>query len=268
MYSDGKSFGGNGLDVDTDLLTDGADIVYAVFNDGSLKREDMLNIFSYFHGLDYPFGRAYLSVEGLGNQSDFELSDIELYSSLGVRMMSLTWNFDNVLSGGIGENLHGLTNLGRAAVTEMNRCNILTDISHISDLAASEVIELSKMPVCASHSNSRAVCDAARNLTDGLIKKISNSGGVVGVNFCSDFVGGHNCIDDVIYHIEHIAVVGGEKSVGIGSDFDGTDKKVSGLENCGCLERLYDRMLTKNHSETFIKRLFFGNFSELFKKYE
>ena len=72
----------------------------------------------------------------------------------------------------------------------------------------------------------------------------------------------------MICHIEHIAAVGGEKSVGIGSDFDGTDKKVSGLENCGCLERLYDRMLTKNHSETFIKRLFFGNFSELFKKYE
>lgn len=271
MYREGKDFGENGFDWDEALIPDGdeAHVVFAVFNDGKFARSDMLDIFNFFASKSFKKGKAYLSVEGLGNQPDFCAGDIGLYAGMGVRMMSLTWNGDNPLAGGIGKNSSALSPLGREVVELMNKHPVLADISHASDYASREIIELSALPVCASHSNSRTVYGAARNISDDLIRLVAKSGGVVGVNLYPDFVSSGACsVDDIVRHIDHIACVGGEKSVGIGSDFDGIDKKIKGLEDCGCFHRLYDALLTKRYSETFINGLFFNNFGELFKKYE
>ena len=125
------------------------------------------------------------------------------------------------------------------------------------------------MSVCASHSNSRSICKNPRNLTDSDFKLIASTGGVVGINLYADFVSDANAgVEDVVLHIEHFLDLGGEDNIGLGTDFDGIDKKTSGLENCGCIYQLYDRLLAKGYNESFINKLFFENFGKLFKKYE
>lgn len=273
MYTAKKGFYHNGFDCDRGLLKDGdeAHIVYAVFNDGSFKREDMLKITEYYNSClcEIKNGRAYLSIEGLGNQPDFELSDISLYKSCGVRMMSLTWNNDNPLCGGIENNSYGLTSLGKSAVSEMKRFGILADVSHSSDKGCFDIISLFGSGVCASHSNARAICANPRNLTDERIKMISQGGGVVGINLYSPFLSDKAAsIDDVLRHMEHCLSIGGEHSVGIGSDFDGMNLKPTGIVNCSDIHKIHDILLAKKYSKSFINSVFFDNFSEIFKKYE
>lgn len=273
MYAAKKGFYNNGFDCDRSLLKDGdeAHIVYAVFNDGSLKRKDMLNIMEYYNSRldEIKNGRAYLSVEGLGNQPDFELSDISLYGSRGVRMMSLTWNNDNPLCGGTANNSCGLTALGKAAVREMKNHGIIADVSHSSDKGCFDIISLFGSGACASHSNARALCGNSRNLTDEQIKMLSESGGVAGINLYAPFLSEKSAsIDDAVRHIEHCLNIGGEHSVGIGSDFDGMNFKPLGIANCGDMHKIYDILLAKKYSKSFINSIFFDNFSEIFKKYE
>ena len=273
MYRKNKGFIGNGMDCDAALIAenDSADIVYAVFNDGSMLRSDILSVMDLYDSKRGELTNVtpHLAIEGLGNQADFCIDDIALYRSRGVEMISLTWNGDNILAGGIAGNKNGLTPLGRFAVSEMNRLGIIPDISHASDRTSIEVLEQSSAPVCAGHSNSRAVCPNMRNVSDEIFKLICKSGGVVGINFYAPFVSETNAnIEAVIRHIEHFCALGGERNIGIGSDFDGIDKKTAGLENCGKLHNFCDALLAKGYNETFINRLLFENFREIFNKYE
>lgn len=273
MYRSNNGFYGNGCDCDRSLIADGdeAHVVYAVFNDGSFRREDMLKIMKYFNSRlsEIKNGRAYLSIEGLGNQPDFDISDIAVYKKLGVRMMSLTWNNDNPLCGGIENNSYGLTPLGRAVINEMKQSGIVADVSHSSDKGCYDIIETFGGGVCASHSNSRTVCKNTRNLTDEQFKMIAQSGGVAGINFYNPFLSEKPAdTDDIVRHIEYFLNIGGEYSIGFGSDFDGMDLKPRGIENCGSFSLIYDILLAKKYSKSFINSLFFDNFSEIFKKYE
>lgn len=273
MYQQKKGFYNSGFDCDRALLgkNDKAFVVYAIFNNGGFKRADMLNIMRYYKSKvnEIKNGKAYLSIEGLGNQPDFELSDVELYKKNGVCMMSLSWNNDNLLCGGIAENSHGLTPLGKNVICEMKKCGVIADVSHSSDRACYEIIADYGKSVCASHSNARAICDDKRNLTDAQIRMIAEVGGVAGINFHSPFLSKKIAsFDDVLKHIEHYLKIGGENSVGIGSDFDGTELKPHGIQNCGGFTRLKKYLLTKGYSKSFIKMLFFGNFGKIFEKYE
>lgn len=272
MYPSGKDFYKNGFDCDLSLLNseDEAHVVYAVFNDGSYSRRDMLAIFEYFKekSMSIKNAKAYLSVEGLGNQPDFCIDDIKLYSSYGIRMASLCWNDDNALCGGIGNNSSGLTALGKRVVKELEKYSVIPDVSHASDRTCREIVELSGISVCASHSNSRSICNHPRNLSDSEFKLIAESGGVVGINLYPDFVGKSADIESVILHIEHFLSLNGENNIGLGTDFDGIDKKTAELENCGMIYKLKDKLLAKGYNESFINKIFFENFIELFKKYE
>jgi len=273
MYRQNTGFYKNSFDWDLSLLNSGdkAHIVFAVFNDGSLKRSDMLAIFEYFnfHCATLYNAKAYLAVEGLGNQPDFSLEDVALYKSKGMRMASLCWNDDNALCGGIRNNSSGLSEFGKRTLNELVKCSVIPDVSHASDRTCREIIEFSGVSVCASHSNSRKICPHKRNLSDDEFKLIASTGGVVGINFYPDFVAsGRVDKEAVISHIEHFTSLAGEKHVGIGTDFDGIDKKIRGLENCSGLYALLDKLLAKGYNETFINKIFFENFSEIFKKYE
>lgn len=273
MYRENKGFYKNNFDYDLSNLKNGdeAHIVFAVFNDGSLYRKDMLSIFEYFNRCCATLynAKAYLSVEGLGNQPDFSCDDVELYRKHGVRMASLCWNDDNILCGGIKSNSVGLNKKGRETLKNMIECSVIPDVSHASDRACREIIEYSNISVCASHSNSRKICPHKRNLTDDEIKLVASSGGVVGINFCPGFVSFEKPdTDAVVSHVEHLSEIAGEDHIGIGTDFDGIDKKIENLENCSSIYNLKDRFLAKGYNETFINKLFFENFSEIFKKYE
>ena len=113
--------------------------------------------------------------------------DPELLSSLwliGFRISSLGWNEKNPLTGS-HETGGGLTDQGRAYVEEAQRLGMLIDVSHISDEGFWDIMDITRAPIVATHSNSRAVWSNSRNLTDDMFRAIAQTGGVAGYNVCA-----------------------------------------------------------------------------------
>lgn len=121
-----------------------------------------------------------------------DLSMLKTYYDLGCRYITLTHFANNLIGDSStdpdGPMYGGLSDFGKLVVPEMNRLGILIDVSHVADSTFYDALALSKAPVIASHSNCRALCDFPRNMTDDMIKAIAAKGGVVQVNFVSDYL--------------------------------------------------------------------------------
>ena len=189
---------------------------------------------------------AFLAVEGMDAIGD-DLSGIDRYADLGIRVGMLTWNGENLLATGAGGDPYsGLTELGRLAVRRMGERNILMDVSHLNDGGFWDVMKTAEGPVIASHSNCRALCDVRRNLTDDQLRAIRDSGGVVGLNVHHTFVHADRekqTAEMLARHAAHMAEVMGVEHVACGFDFceyfgpgnEGAD----GLENCSQIRNLF-----------------------------
>ncbi|MEG1548739.1 MAG: membrane dipeptidase [Clostridia bacterium] len=170
---------------------------------------------------------ALLSVEdGMPIDGKIERVD-EMYGD-GVRMVALTWNYEN----SIGypnrwpeTSMQGLKPFGIETVRRMNELGMIVDVSHLSDGGFYDVVKYCTKPFVASHSNARAQCDVVRNLSDDMLKLIGDAGGVIGLNFCAGFlVKGREdkaYTADIVRHARHIADKAGVETLGFGSDFDG-----------------------------------------------
>ncbi|MDQ1354763.1 MAG: rane dipeptidase [Acidobacteriota bacterium] len=113
------------------------------------------------------------------------------YYRLGVRYITLTHNDSNDIcdsSTAKTPKWNGVSPFGKEVIKEMNRLGMLIDVSHISDKALQDVLEVSEAPVFASHSSTRSICKAERNLGDDMIRALAKKGGVIQVTFCSFFV--------------------------------------------------------------------------------
>jgi membrane dipeptidase len=132
---------------------------------------------------------ALMGIEG-GHAIEDSLATLREFYRLGVRYMTLTWNnTNNWADAGRGEKKHnGLSDFGKEVVREMNRLGMMVDVSHVSDKTMSDALEVSKAPIIASHSSARALSNVPRNIPDDLLKRIAEKGGVVQVNFYSEFV--------------------------------------------------------------------------------
>ncbi|GAB4034148.1 dipeptidase [Spirosoma gilvum] len=121
-----------------------------------------------------------------------DLSMLQKYYDLGARYITLTHFANNLIGDSStdpdGPMYGGLSDFGKKVVVEMNRLGILIDVSHVADSTFYDALALSKAPLIASHSNCRAICDFPRNMTDDMIKAIAAKGGVVQVNFVSDYL--------------------------------------------------------------------------------
>jgi membrane dipeptidase len=121
-----------------------------------------------------------------------DLAMLKTYYDLGCRYMTLTHFANNLIGDSStdpdGPIYGGLSDFGKKVVPEMNRLGMLIDVSHVADSTFYDALELSKVPVIASHSNCRALCDFPRNMTDDMIRAIAKKGGVVQVNFVSDYL--------------------------------------------------------------------------------
>lgn len=269
---------------------------FAVFTQGdnaALCAEDRLNYFAVQmqkHGrsvlpvrqysdlkycLDSGATGAILTVENLGFIGD-DLTKIEKLAKCGVRMASLVWNHENSLAypnikfeGGkplfSAREQRGLKPLGRRAVEILDGNGVIVDISHLSDGGACDILEGRKIPTVASHSNAAAVCPVCRNLTDGLIEKIADCGGVVGVNYCKDFLGGGETFGCVLRHIKHLIKVGGEDIIALGSDFDGIPAP-PGLEDCTKTPALLSYLSDNGISGGLLEKLCYKNFARVFRE--
>ena len=159
-----------------------------------------------------------------------EMGRLKMLRDLGVRLITLTWNYANCLGSPNSRDPEvmsaGLTPFGREAVTRMEELGIVVDVSHLSDGGFWDVELLSKKPFVASHSGCRALHDHPRNLTDEMLRAIGEHGGVVGTTFCAMFLSPDeqmSHIDDIVRHMQHIRDKAGMDAVALGSDFDGID---------------------------------------------
>ncbi len=195
-----------------------------------------------------------LTIEG-GEVFEPGLETVDQYAALGVRCAALVWNNDNALAfsskGGSGE---GLTAYGREVVARMGALRMAVDVSHMNEAGFDDVLRYSALPPLASHSGCRALCDHRRNLTDRQLKALFSAGGFVGVYFYPPFLCGREKapIDTVVDHIDRMAQLGGGKHIGFGSDFDGIETYIEGLEHPGKIDALLDRLRARGYSEEVV----------------
>jgi len=132
---------------------------------------------------------ALMGVEG-GHMIANDLGVLRTYAALGVRYMTLTHmiNTDWADSSTDKPAHNGLTDFGKDVVREMNRQGVMVDISHVADKTFYDALEVSEAPLIASHSSCRALCDAARNMTDDMIKALAAKGGVIQINYHIGFL--------------------------------------------------------------------------------
>lgn len=149
---------------------------------------------------------------------------IPILAKLGLRIAALAYNEQTQFGSGCMERTDGgLTLLGQRAVEELNRSNILVDVTHASYRTSMETIEISTKPVVATHSNAYRLTPSPRNLKDDQIHAIAAGGGVIGVSpyspFCARPDKPRPDVEDFLDHVCAIAELVGPAHVGIGTDF-------------------------------------------------
>jgi membrane dipeptidase len=142
----------------------------------------------------------------------------------GVRLLTLTWNYENELGSPNGSS-GGLTDTGLAFVAEMEELGMLADVSHLGDQGVRDLLQAAKRPFLATHSCARALQPHRRNLPDDLLRAMGEKGCLIGVNFYAPFLGESpvSRVEDIARHARHIARRAGIHAVALGSDFDGID---------------------------------------------
>ena len=195
---------------------------------------------------------------------------------LGVRMLTLTWNFENeigypntiVKAKDYDPSRHyGLKPEGIEIVREMNRVGMIVDVSHLGDDGFWDVVKYCDGPFVASHSDARAVCNHTRNMTDDMIRALADKGGVMGLNFCGDFLNpnGKSRVEDMVRHAKHIIGVGGSDILGLGTDYDGIDGDLE-LDHCDKMPLLAQEMERQGFSTEQIEKIFHGNVLRLYQE--
>lgn len=200
---------------------------------------------------------AILTIEGPAGFG-FDPALLEDLYKIGFRITSLGWNEQNVLCGS-HKTGGGLTEKGREYVFEAQRLGMLVDVSHISDEAFWDIMDITCGPVIASHSNSRSVCNVSRNLTDEMFKAICQTGGVAGLNLYPDFLGENATLDTVCDHAIHWLELGGEKHIALGGDLDGVDALPVDFAGVQDYPKLAERLLARGVSEQIVQDIFWNN---------
>jgi membrane dipeptidase len=201
---------------------------------------------------------AIFTIEGPANIG-FDPAKLEKLHNLGFRISTLGWNEKNSLTGS-HKTGGGLTKRGREYVKECQRLGILVDVSHISDEAFWQIMDMTQAPVIASHSNSRKVCDVSRNLTDDMFRAICATDGVAGFNLCADFVGENPTLDTACDHIFHFLELDpAGRHIALGGDLDGISEMPAGFHGVQDYGKLADRLLERGLGETLLKQIFWSN---------
>ena len=178
----------------------------------------------------------------------------------GLAMINLCWNCDNALCGAAMDSGSGLTDAGRAFVRAAQDVGVAVDLSHASERTFWDVLETAQKPVIASHSNAAALSsEFPRNLTDEQFTALVKCGGGAGLNLCAGFIGLGRDIGACCAHIEHFLALGGEKSLFLGTDFDGIAAVPRGLYGVQDMWKLYEALLERGHSEELVQDIFYGD---------
>lgn len=260
---------------------------YVLKNINKFYREMEINkdlikpVYSYQDIINNNLMSAMLTLEE-GDVIENDLDILELYYRLGVRMIALTWNYPNAIGFPnftynkdlsrydmlrITNTEDGLTEFGKAYVKKCNELGIIIDVSHLGDKGFQDVLEITNKPIVASHSNSRKICDVARNLSDEMILKLHKNGGVMGVNYCDDFIDNQadGSIKNIVKHINHIKELGCIDNIGLGSDFDGIKTRKE-MKDCSQINLLIDELRNNNYTNEEIEKICYKNALRVYKE--
>ena len=219
------------------------------------------------------FLSSILTIED-GVELDGKLDRLDTVYADGVRMMALTWNYENCIGypnspDPFEHTRRGLKPFGFEALEKMNELGIIIDVSHLSEAGFFDVASHSKKPFIASHSCCRALKDHSRNLTDTQLRTLADAGGVVGVNFYDVFLGdrgGMTAIEDIVRHLLYLRDRAGIESLAFGSDFDGIESTLEFRDYSGFPQIL--RALEAYFTDDEIDRICHGNFLRVFAAQE
>lgn len=199
---------------------------------------------------------VFIGVEGMAAIGS-DVSKIDKYYDFGARHAILTWNEANNLgAGALSGKDYELTDTGKLAARRVQDKGMLLDVSHLNEAGFWDVAKLATKPFIASHSNTKALCDVPRNLTDDQLRAIRDANGVVGLNAFNLFIDAdptRQTVDRLAQHAAHMIDVMGIDHVGCGFDFFGfidngdtmgtmTDTgnpNTKGLENCSQIPNLF-----------------------------
>ena len=194
-----------------------------------------------------------------------EISLVEHYYRMGVRMIGLTHNGNNCLADAAMDSVErhgGLSPFGYEVIDEMNRLGMIVDVSHASRKACLQAVEASRTPVMASHSSVYNLKEIPRNLTDAEIIAIASRGGLIQVSigryFLSFLPKEEVGLRQLLDHINYVVKLAGIEHVGIGSDFDGGGGIV-GVEHMGRMKAITRALLEEGYSDDEIAKLWGGN---------
>lgn len=209
---------------------------------------------------------AFLTIEN-GTPINGDLSRVKELADQGVCCLTLVWNGDYEIGSGHTTE-KGLTDFGKAVVTEMEKHGILIDVSHLNDAGFADLLKVATKPFIATHSNARAVCGHKRNLTDDMIREMVKRDCLIGLNYFVKFLeddGEVDSLDSLYRHIEHFFALGAQKNLALGSDYDGatlpdclnTPAKAAGI---------YEYLLSRGMSEELAQGIMYKNAQEFFRK--
>lgn len=233
----------------------------------------------------------------LGWQNTSGINDrlgyLELFSDLGLRIIQLTYNTQNLVGSGCYEGRDGgLSGFGHDVVAEMNRLGILIDLSHVGEATAGQAAEASAKPVAYTHCCPASLHGHPRNKSDEALRKVVDRGGYVGVTIFPPFLknGTKSTIDDVIDVVGYMIDLLGEEHVGIGTDMSqgqpwswqewlmhdkGDGRRLTtfgdlifptGIERIADFPNLTDAMIRKGWSSTRIERVLGQNWLRLLRE--
>ncbi len=200
-----------------------------------------------------------------------DAAKLEAAYKRGVRIASLTWNHENTLAFPNSKKADimrkGLKPFGFEMIEKMNDMGIIIDVSHLSDGGFYDCIKHSKKPIIATHSNSRAITNHPRNLTDDMLRALADKGGITGLNFAPNFLSNRkdkrSITEDMVRHILHIRNIAGSGVLAIGSDFDGINGKLE-IAAPADMPVLADALRKGGLSETELEDMFYNNAARVF----
>lgn len=228
---------------------------------------------------------ALLTIEE-GGVLQGDIKKLKEFYQLGVRMITLTWNYPNEIgypnidNYKINQNTtneeiktmietkNGLTEKGIEIIKEMEKLKMIIDVSHLSDKGLIDVLKNTTKPFVASHSNARSICNHPRNISDELLIELKKRKCLIGINYCPNFLKENSDkmkINDVIKHIKYLKNLIGIDYIALGSDFDGISGKLE-LKDASHLPKLIKKLKQNGFNDEEINKITHQNALRLFKE--
>lgn len=198
---------------------------------------------------------------GLAIEDD--IKNVEYFANRGITYITLCHNGDNQICDSARHTLNthgGVSQFGEQVIAEMNRLGLMVDLSHAGEKSFYDALHISRTPIVCSHSNSRALCDVPRNITDDQMRALAAADGVCQITLYNGFLrtDGNATITDAIRHLEHAIDLMGIEHVGLGTDFDG-DGGIPGLADASELVNFTKALLRRRYSESDMALIWGGN---------